>query len=128
MIRRPPASDVTHTGECRVLFRCRRKACLRSVARVYTVETYRATARYSTYPFSEYEVRRSVTFRQDGDRLLGPEDDTTCPACGDQAMRWARVSGHLNPKRKCDDRCTGAVGPQCSCSCGGANHGRMFDA
>lgn len=26
--------------------------------------------------------------------------------------------------RVCDARCTGAVGPDCSCQCGGANHSR----
>ena len=26
----------------------------------------------------------------------------------------------------CDDRCTGALGPYCSCHCGGANHGSQL--
>lgn len=28
-----------------------------------------------------------------------------------------------DPDHKCDPRCTGAKGPNCSCACGGANHG-----
>lgn len=47
-----------------------------------------------------------------------------CPHCG------ARVRLHLvygeHSDIPCDSRCMGAVGPSCSCGCGGANHGRWF--
>lgn len=33
------------------------------------------------------------------------------------------VKGRLVPDHKCDSRCTNATGPNCDCSCGGANHG-----
>lgn len=48
----------------------------------------------------------------------------TCPAegCGKRA-RLRKVEGQYNPDRKCDSRCTGAKGHECSCACGGANHG-----
>jgi len=34
----------------------------------------------------------------------------------------------VTTERECDARCTGAKGHQCSCSCGGANHGQSFMA
>jgi hypothetical protein len=36
-----------------------------------------------------------------------------------QGDRYARVENRC----PCDSRCTGAQGPTCDCSCGGANHG-----
>ncbi len=45
----------------------------------------------------------------------------TCK-CG-MAVRVSKVYGWVNPSVKCHSRCTGAVGPSCDCSCGGANHG-----
>lgn len=33
------------------------------------------------------------------------------------------LKGRLVEDKKCDRRCTGATGPSCDCSCGGANHG-----
>lgn len=47
-----------------------------------------------------------------------------CP-CG-RFVGVERVKGVYNPDRVCDPRCTGAVGPKCSCECGGANHGAQW--
>lgn len=33
------------------------------------------------------------------------------------------IEGRLKADHPCDARCTGAVGHNCECSCGGANHG-----
>jgi hypothetical protein len=38
-------------------------------------------------------------------------------------MRIEMVKAKFNPTVKCDARCTNTIGPACSCSCGGANHG-----
>ncbi len=47
-----------------------------------------------------------------------------CPGCG------ARVRMHLvygeHSDVPCNGACMGAVGPSCSCACGGDNHGRWF--
>lgn len=49
-------------------------------------------------------------------------DPVPCPTC--------RTRCEITPVRAvhsdhpCDARCMGAVGPDCSCSCGGRNHGR----
>lgn len=39
-------------------------------------------------------------------------------------LRWQRVQGSYSPGIRCDSRCQFARGPQCDCSCAGANHGR----
>lgn len=35
-----------------------------------------------------------------------------------------RIKGTYSPDHKCDSRCLNAKGHDCTCSCGGANHGR----
>lgn len=39
---------------------------------------------------------------------------------------WKAVNGRLVEEHKCDSRCNNATGPNCDCSCGGANHGRAY--
>lgn len=34
-----------------------------------------------------------------------------------------QIKGTYSPDHKCDSRCLNAKGPECTCSCGGANHG-----
>lgn len=48
-----------------------------------------------------------------------------CPQCG-RAMSYAELKGVYSAVHKCDSRCMGARGPNCECSCGGANHGRSW--
>jgi hypothetical protein len=64
--------------------------------------------------------------RRDGDRLIAPEDDRTCPACQRIAKSPKIVNGYYRSDRPCDDRCLSAVGTECHCSCGGANHGSAW--
>lgn len=45
----------------------------------------------------------------------------TCPEHGRYSL--TEVIGAHVESVKCGARCTGAVGPACDCSCGGANHG-----
>ena len=37
-----------------------------------------------------------------------------------------RAPVHRQGTRRCDDRCMGAKGPDCSCRCGGTNHGISY--
>lgn len=50
-----------------------------------------------------------------------------CGACGGEVENMGRVEGERLrddvERCPCDERCTHAKGPKCSCSCGGANHG-----
>ncbi len=46
-----------------------------------------------------------------------------CRECNCPLRTWNAVKGHYSEGRKCDSRCTGAVGPNCECQCGGHNHG-----
>ncbi|MER5579022.1 hypothetical protein [Streptomyces massasporeus] len=47
-----------------------------------------------------------------------------CPQCGAKT-RVSRIYA-TTVDASCDAACMGAVGPACSCSCGGANHGRSW--
>ncbi len=45
----------------------------------------------------------------------------------DRFMTLAAVQGVVNIDRGCDGRCEAATGQNCSCSCGGRNHGAAYD-
>lgn len=50
-----------------------------------------------------------------------------CGACGGSMACMGQVMGARLGRNEvrcaCDARCTGALGPNCECSCGGVNHG-----
>ncbi len=46
----------------------------------------------------------------------------TCPKHG-RPLKWAEVKGTYKHGIRCDARCQYAKGPDCECSCSGANHG-----
>ena len=48
-------------------------------------------------------------------------------ACG-REHRAAPVRGRMNPKVKCGARCLSATGHDCTCECGGKNHGGGYSA
>jgi hypothetical protein len=39
-------------------------------------------------------------------------------------LRFKAINGRYVEGHVCDSRCMNAIGPNCDCSCGGANHGR----
>jgi len=57
----------------------------------------------------------------------GPPHGTVCNVCSVRFELMGRVSVDRLVKTElrcpCDDRCTCASGPKCSCHCGGKNHG-----
>lgn len=58
--------------------------------------------------------------RPDLQRLLqGP-----CPSCRSDRVEVRLIKGNYVEDKPCDGRCMNAIGPSCSCSCGGKNHGR----
>ncbi|WP_280412621.1 hypothetical protein [Nocardia asiatica] len=48
---------------------------------------------------------------------------TPCPTCKSSRVTVKRIKGVYVADKTCDARCMGAVGPSCSCSCAGQNHG-----
>lgn len=63
-------------------------------------------------------------------RRVQPEDANVplgvyahCDQRGHKAFRLYEITGTYNPNHKCDDRCKFAKGNECTCACGGANHG-----
>lgn len=50
---------------------------------------------------------------------------TTCPGCA-TVIVMTGIRAVYNGAMPCDDRCMYAVGPYCSCACGGENHCRGF--
>lgn len=49
-----------------------------------------------------------------------------CPKCGAHKVKSSHVQGRYAPEHTCDGRCEAAKGPDCECSCGGANHGKKY--
>jgi hypothetical protein len=50
-----------------------------------------------------------------------------CPGCKAQVSLTA-VKGTVSEEHICGARCLASTGPNCECSCGGANHGRSHAA
>lgn len=48
-----------------------------------------------------------------------------CPECGRMMSRDA-IEATIALNVACTSQCTGASGPVCRCSCGGANHGSSW--
>lgn len=46
----------------------------------------------------------------------------SCPEHG-RRLDWTAINGRYAQDAKCDARCTGAIGHECECECGGTNHG-----
>lgn len=62
-------------------------------------------------------------FATDSSLRWGPSVDA-CPICQcDRVNCLGATKGILTLATKCNDVCTFASGPNCSCSCAGANHG-----
>ena len=59
------------------------------------------------------------------ERINNYELNIKCGHCGNP-MKHNDVFALLNEERDCDDRCIFALGPVCSCGCGGPNHGRQW--
>jgi hypothetical protein len=55
--------------------------------------------------------------------LQTPEEDARCPTCQSRLVKHGEVKGKLANK-PCDERCMEAATLVCTCSCGGANHGK----
>jgi len=60
-----------------------------------------------------YDVARLATLRAHG---LVCDDH-------DRFLSVTAIRGIVNVDKSCDGRCMNATGPNCDCSCGGANHG-----
>jgi hypothetical protein len=63
------------------------------------------------------EAPAQLSFRA----LNGPGG--ACLAC-ERFVALKFIKGTVNPHEKCGGRCRSSTGPQCSCSCGGKNHGK----
>lgn len=113
--RRPEPGQKTTT----VIFRhaTRAPACKRVVRRTYFVDERQD-------PMGRGRLRK--LWRPDPLRgSRAPYEDLPCPEC-DGSLQWDEIVGKVVDDHPCDARCMGARGPDCECSCGGANHGSAF--
>jgi hypothetical protein len=106
-------TTTTNFSPAHYLGRCPAKGC-RHVVRVEVARTASTPDRFGN-------VRGIVTTAS-----LTAAVNTHNHACPDHGLRtrtWKPVKGTYSAERECDSRCTGAIGPDCECQCGGANHG-----
>lgn len=100
----------TPSGCARVLLRCSKKGCKFCKAADIAQEIKEGTWG------GRYTVLDAVA-------LARFKTDTKCPTHPNAYLESATVQGTHSDAQKCDPRCTSAIGPDCSCQCGGANHG-----
>lgn len=104
----------TTTREVRYNFACRSKRCGKRASMLVTRETDRITL-----PDGRPHIvaRRFIL---DGVKV---HELSIAPMCCGYHMNGGPVNGKTNPKIKCNAKCTGATGHDCTCACGGKNHG-----
>lgn len=98
------------------------KTCKRvgTIKYSFLVETDKVTGHISER-YTHLPTGTTGSFARNGfDRFL-IETARAINDCGHR-LEVLRIKGTHNPKRKCDARCINAIGPSCSCECGGENH------
>lgn len=97
----------------RVICRCEIKGC--KYVKAYNVPTVerRISTRFNTF----------LTREACSGTMLTLANDERCPSHPRNRMRVRVIEGKFSADHVCDSRCTGAIGPNCECQCGGANHG-----
>ena len=99
----------------RAIYRCKHPACAKQWAFDYG-ETETLHCGYGRTTKRRYRV-------DDQQRRQYPGGmDAVCPGCQRPTRAWGTVKGSYSDT-PCDHRCTSATGFQCSCRCGGKNHG-----
>lgn len=99
--------------------KCKTKGCKHStrveMADVQEIDSYRKpNGVYTTPEGAEYIPARPYILN----------NMNVCARCPDHGVyRLAFLQGRYSADHVCDGRCMGATGPNCECSCGGANHG-----
>jgi hypothetical protein len=107
-------TETTTSNETkRVICRCVIKGCKYTKAINVPTVAKRIQTRFNTF----------LTREACGGTVLSIANDERCPNHPRNLMSVRVVCGTFSADRKCDARCTGAVGHNCECQCGGANHG-----
>lgn len=70
-------------------------------------------------------INLPVGFKNDSKRTF-PAKFAVCPKC-EYGTSWKEVQGTVKENIECNDVCTHALGHVCKCSCGGHNHGSIYD-
>jgi len=92
----------------RIIRRCKRKSCGHVWARQYETAT---------------NTRAPFRIDESGKRVFASDSyEWTCPKCNSQCVTGNTVQGFIS-EHKCGAKCLSSIGPNCECSCGGANHG-----
>lgn len=68
-----------------------------------------------------FHFRRTV---QELQAVRTPNDSTVFCIHHRRQIWFKRIDGKISDVHVCDARCLNATGPNCECSCGGANHGK----
>lgn len=117
----------TETGPAAVLYRCH--PCERRTKQPHVWRqtfTRAATTRTWWSATARRQMRLAeITWTDDttGRRSHGEQPPhASCPGCHRPTFGQA-IRGRYNAATRCDARCIYAKGPDCECSCGGANHG-----
>lgn len=122
---KPPAVP---RGDVRYIAKCRQ--CGTATSALVTPEDFRASRMHAdTENIRDPEARAAYAARHPSaaSGLYWIRGDTAlnCRQCG--RPKWAEpVRGVLRPEIRCNAKCMASKGPQCECSCGGANHGASY--
>jgi len=106
----------------RVILKCKNKSC----KHVWTLEYRKVINKKQCVNERTGRLEQGVYYYQriaNNMVISSDNDPQTCSECGRGEPTRNMVNGTLNDNHKCDARCLNATGPNCDCSCAGANHG-----
>ena len=122
-----PQVEALYTGSVTVMYRCC-KACEKANGGKVAKRVALRTRKHKGAPdvFGNQRTTAIDFLAPDGVeyRHYAPHQVPylPCERCG-RPMAGKPLHGQHNPAVPCDRRCTGAIGHNCECSCGGRNHG-----
>lgn len=121
MVRLPQWTPTTPKREVRYIFRCPRRGC-----NAIWTRTYQAWTEQNTFGRVWERVER---YDPETGEVLYPFSyaDIRCPVCGHSGQRGREITAEVADDVPCNERCRTAVGPECRCACGGANHAVAWD-
>lgn len=113
--RRREAEEADRYAMHRYIGKCKACGAITSVqAQLKKIETTKIDGRWG------YVTPQGDVLEERGYQLRTP-----CRVCA-KPVQLKQVKGKYNPEVPCNAKCTAAKGPNCECSCKGANHGSAW--
>lgn len=124
--------EIVHGVEGR-LYRHKRCGFVRRVDVPYRVEKWKETDRfgaartkYGRKDYSGEPAQNEQNYARWPERFAAPVTCHCAEVGSGFSVPYSVVKGVVNERERCGAKCMASKGPDCECSCGGANHGGSY--